>query len=228
MEYNLSEKFSGVKIFSTEKSDGPMNYRLGGLKRLEKIVNCTKANIPLVSFEQTHGEKVIFVDNFGYFLKADGALCRGDFAVSTRSADCLPLMIFDRKNSIIGALHVSRKNLGNSIIKNFARILNENGGDIGSTVLFFGPHIRRKNCQISQSDASALTAAGFGSFVDDQKFFDLTEAVVFALEKEGFLRENIDDCEINTFESDNFYSYRRDCLGLEVNVFATVILKTSK
>jgi len=228
MEYNLSEKFDGVKIFSTEKSDGPMNYRLGGLKRLEKIINCTGADVSLVSFEQIHGKEVIFADNFGYFLKADGALCRGDFAVSTRSADCLPLMIFDRKNSIIGALHVSRKNLGSSIIKNFARILNKNGGDVASTVLFFGPHIRRKNYQISQSDALLLTTAGFGSFVDDQNFFDLTKAVIFALEKEGFLRENIDDCKIDTFESDNFYSYRRDRLGLEVNVFATVILKTNK
>ncbi|OQA52977.1 MAG: hypothetical protein BWY43_00265 [candidate division WS2 bacterium ADurb.Bin280] len=228
MDHKLSENFRGVRIFSSEKADGPMNFRLGGKERVEQFIKSHNFFVPSVSCEQVHGNEIVFAKEPGHFAKTDAALCRDNFAVITRSADCLPLMIFDKKSGIIGAAHVSRKNLSDSIIKNFSKMHQENGGDVGSTAVFLGPHIRKQNYKINKEGVSILQKGLFGKFLDKEGFFDLTEAVIFALENEGFLRENIEDCKIDTFTTDSLYSYRRDALHSQVNVFATVIIKDSK
>lgn len=224
MDYKLSSKFSGVKIISSEMEDGAMNYRRDQGANMEKFARLASLSLPILSCEQTHGTKVIFTDRTEHFAEADGVLTKSDFAVSVRSADCLPLMIFEKRSGLIGGIHVSRRNLEDGIIENLSRLLREQNAETAKTVVFFGPHIRQKNYKI-RAEGDKLFSPTLERFIDQQNRFDFTGATIYALEKEGFLSENIEDCGIDTFSDERFFSFRRMNCPKNVEVFATIISK---
>lgn len=247
MKYDLPKIFSGVEIISSEISDGPMNFDLPeGQENIQKFLAKNKITKPLVTCSQPHKTKITIAENPGRIVGADGILANEDFALGVKTADCVPLMLYDPSSGLIGAIHVSRGNLLAGIIftslNNFlCQLLTTNYSfesepNRGSSLrvedrllVFFGPHIRLKNYPVKEEQVAEIkkTAPGrkFLKKIAGKYHFDMTGATRFELEKIGIRAENVFDSGIDTFVSSGFFSSRRAEPNLPIKVFLSVIFK---
>lgn len=224
MEFELNSRFAGMRIISTERSDGPMNFAFDEGRNLTSFLERNKINKSLAFPAQTHGNSVAFCDGPGRVLGVDGLLTREDLVLAVKSADCLPLMIYCPRSKTIGAIHISRHNLILGIINKLVDLLSSHGDDIASCYFFVGPHIRSVSYNLSDQAFAEISKSEFIDFVDEHKKFNLVGAVRFALEQRGALGENIDDCMIDTFRNKRLYSSRSDERNdTQVDVFSTMI-----
>ena len=211
-----------VKVFSSEIDDGSMSLFDGSFSRnsaefLEKIAT----NKAIAYCEQSHGNQIKFIADAGLTRGCDGILSESDMALAVRTADCVPLMIIDGDR--IGAIHCGRKSVTSGIIEN----LQSNLGSVSAAKVFLAPHIRTKNYEVKADVVDQLNATKWRQFIvrDSQKsYFDMTAAVIFALDEIGIKRENIVDCAIDTFDDRRFFSARRDPQDM-IKTFITVIYK---
>ena len=70
---------------------------------------------------QTHSNKVIEIkkNNLKKKIKSDAMITRlRGFALGVLTADCVPILLFDSKNNIIGCIHAGWRGAFSDIIKN--------------------------------------------------------------------------------------------------------------
>jgi YfiH family protein len=230
-KFDLSAQFKGVEIISSDVSDGEMNYNLPeGQKNFKEFI-AKNVKKPAAYGGQPHNTVVEFIDKPGRYKQADGLITKSDFALAVKTADCVPLMLYDQNSGLIGAIHVSRKNLLMGIIsKELKTVLNQFGAAPKDVMAFLGPHIRAKSYVMSREFVSNIKKTKWGKFIvasKDKKFFNLTAALVSELEEIGAKEENIIDCGIDTFSDIRFFSSRRlrDYKNQFVPVFTTIIFK---
>lgn len=226
MKFELPIAFQGVQVISSEKSDGPMNFNINNNANLRSYLERNGIDCPLAFPEQVHQDRVVFCDQPGRQEGADGVAATGRFVLATKSADCLPLLFYAPAQSLIGAVHVSRHNLVSGIVDHAVDLLTEKNVDLKSSFFFFGPHIRKANYPLSKDGLQSLSGSLFNQFIAADGKFDLTASVFEALERRGIMRENITDCEIDTYTDDRFFSSRADQHDGPVSVFASIIYKT--
>jgi len=228
MEFKLPDTFAKVKIFSSEVSDGPMNRLLKeGRDSFRKFLKKIGANKPLASGGQPRHSQIEIIKKSAFYLNADGLLTKGDYVLAVKTADCIPLLLYDPETFLIGAIHVSRKNLISGIIgKSLKNSLKKLKTNPLSVKIFLGPHIRQKNYDLKEDSYRPLLGTKWESFLknkNSKRYFDLTGAAIDELEAIGIIKDNIYDSKVDTFSSDMCFSARRS-KGI-VGVFATVIFK---
>jgi len=232
MRFKLPNKSKGIEIFSSEIGDGPMNFDMPkGQKNIEKFLAKNKITKPLITCSQPHGTKIAFANESGRINEVDGILTNHNLALGIKTADCVPLMLFDPNTALIGAVHISCKNLLAGIIsislKNSLRQLPTANCKL---LAFLGPHIHVKNYPLKSEAVVKVKGMGFEKYlvkIGKNIHFDLTRATIDSLVEIGFLKENIIDSKIDSFSSKKFYSSRQS-LGKGFGVFITVIFKDGK
>ena len=231
MRFDLPRQFDGARIVSSQVSDGAMNARSGGFECrlgvfLKKIGAAGK---PFCFASQPHGKAIAVVRRGGRAAGADGLLARGDLILGVKSADCVPLLLCERRSGLIGAIHVSRKNLLGGIVSGSLDAKFKGlGADRSRLAAFLGPHIRVENYPLNQAGLDQIKGTRWERFLaarDGKECFDLTRAVVGELEKIGVKRENILDSRLDTFSDKRFFSARGLARGEELKVFLTVIFR---
>jgi len=220
----------GVEILSSEVSDGMMNYNLQeGQRNLDKFLKKHNAIRPLVICSQPHKTQITIVNQAGRIEDADGILTTEDLTLAVKTADCVPLMIYEKESGLIGAIHVSRANLLAGIISNSLLVELEKQSIVISRIsVFLGPHIRVENYPQKTEVVKKIKNTRFAKFLkefDAKVCFDMTTAVVAELETIGLKRENIVDCGIDTFISPEYFSLRKSDCDKDVGVFLTAIFK---
>lgn len=218
----------GLTIISSEVEDGSMSLfgreDIYNNSAVEDLVNNYSIKDKFAYMRQIHSNKVEIVDAPGAY-DADGILCRGDLALGVRTADCVPLIIFDNAG-LKGAIHISRANLGGGIVSNLKNCLDEIGADISQLYTYLGPHIRLSNYCFDESSAEKIKNGPLGRYFKDkngQNCLDMTEALIDALVEIGINRKNIIDCKIDNFEDERFFSYRQTENKQKVDTFLTII-----
>ena len=99
---------------------------------------------------QTHSNKVVVVteNNFKKKIKADSMLTKmKGVAIGVVTADCVPIILYDVKNEIIGCIHAGWKGAYLDIIKNTIfkiKKLNSNN----KIYACVGPCIGKKNYEV--------------------------------------------------------------------------------
>jgi len=225
----IFDQTRNVKIITSEIPDGEMNFLSDkGQVNIERFLVQNNIDNPLVTCSQPHQTQIAIVKNPGRIEGVDGILTAEDFALGIKTADCVPLMLYKESTGILGAIHVSRKNLlGGIISKSLDLNLKKLKVDNSELNAFLGPHIRKKHYPLKDEAISEVKNTGFTQFLtqfDDKSHFDITGAVLSELEKIGLSKENVFDSGIDTYSSPEFFSYRRD--GGEVpKVFLSVITK---
>ena len=229
MEYKLPERFGAVRIVSSEVKDGSMNQRdPQGFANILRFLEENQINKPLCIGGQPHQNKIIMTAKNGVFQNTDGILTKNDFVVAVCTADCLPMMISDGKK-MIGAIHLSRHNLIiNTISRDLAEIFKTNEFNPADTSVFFGPHIRVGSYKASEEFLKLIEGSKWAKYLEhkgDGVHFDLTRAATAELEEIGIKKDNIMDCAINTFDNENFFSFRRQNGVSPIPTFITLIFK---
>ena len=212
--------------------------RNGGFsKGIYKSLNCGKGskdkkifikkNLNLVSKKmnikrklflmyQTHSNKVMIITNKNKNLnkfKSDAIVTqlRG-YGLGVVTADCVPIVLYDKKNHTIGCIHAGWKGALSGIVENtiktFKKISLDN--EIFAAV---GPCIDKKSYEVDSNFykkfilRSKKNKIYFLKKNKNKKLFDLRGYVTHKLLK---LNINVDHIKRDTFKhKSNFFSYRR-------------------
>lgn len=85
-------------------------------------------------------------------------------AVGVRIADCLPVLVADRRSGAVAAIHAGWKGLVLGIVESGVRTLRAGIGNDGDLVAAIGPHITARAFEVSEDVATQL--AGCSTALD--------------------------------------------------------------
>jgi len=179
---------------------------------------------------QVHGTDVVMSskgasEDRDQLARADGLVttCRG-LGLSILTADCLPLLLIDSTNSVIGACHAGWRGAAAGIVDR--TVMTMRGAGAGPITALIGPTIRQPSYQVGPDMHEAILSqvgsairdrvvACFGPSSPGKLTFDLAGLVRAQLNHAGI--DMIHDCGIDTYaskpgispDSHGFFSHRR-------------------
>jgi len=169
----------------------------------------------LVLMNQTHSAKVIEItkNNYKKKISSDAMITKvKGLAIAVVTADCVPIIIYDLKNEIIGCIHAGWKGAFSGIIKNIVNKIKKinNNNMIFASI---GPCIGKRSYEVDVNFYQKFlkkTKQNKKYFSDKNKTKKLFNLRKFVADKLIELQVKIDHVNHDTFkEKMNFFSYRR-------------------
>ena len=186
------------------------------LKYVSDKMSLKKNNLILMN--QTHSNKVIEVKKGVFGLKkinSDAIITKTKgLGLGVVTADCVPIIVYDAENKIIGCIHAGWKGALSGIIKNtISKIKQINSKNKIYAVI--GPCIGKNSYEVDFKfynkfvSKSKKNTKYFFKKNSEKKLFDLRK---FVSDKLVELKVKIYHINHDTFkEKHNFFSYRRSC-----------------
>lgn len=219
-----------MKLNNVNDSDifyrfGDKRDRLSDLKRGDLYFFCNEKKITqnsLVLSEQTHSSKVYNIISkdisglgFTYFdeeiSEVDGFVTaiEGIFLV-IKTADCIPILFYDKVKKVIAAVHSGREGTQESICKNALDIMvNEYNSWVQDIHVMIGPSICKENYEVDELTFNKFIKAT-KVLQEEYRKLDLKKVVINNLKEYGILENNIIVDTTCTYNSDKYFSYRKD------------------
>jgi polyphenol oxidase len=200
-------------VFSTAK--GELNFNINeeqGENNIIKLKNWF--GIKEIGFlHQTHSNSVFIYDSkihHGDALITD----RRNIAIGVFTADCVPVLIFDRVKQVIAAVHSGWKGTLDGITLNtVASLIREYDSKPEDLVAYIGPHNQSCCYEIGKDVKNLFTSNDFYNNLDvvHQGKLNLKKCIEAQLMRSGVLSENIKSTNVCTFcnEKLQLYSYRK-------------------
>ena len=189
-------------------------------KNISKNLNfvAKKMNVErnrLVLMNQTHSNKVVEIKKYNYRKKinADAMITKmNGIAIGVLTADCVPIIIYDLRNKIIGCIHAGWKGAFQGIIDNTIKKVKKLSYD-NQIIASVGPCIGKKSYEVDILfykkfvSKSSKYKIYFKPKSKTKKLFNLRKFVTDKLLKYNV---KVDQVGKDTFaEKSNFFSYRR-------------------
>ena len=183
------------------------------LSFVAKKMHVKKEN--LVLMHQTHSKKVVLIkkNNFGRRINSDAVITKvRGLALGVVTADCVPVLVYDYKNKIVGCIHAGWKGAKSGIIENtILKIKKMNSKSL--LYASIGPCIAKKSYEVDNNfylkfiKKSKKMKKYFSKKNKKKMVFDLRKYIA---DKLLGLNVKIDHVSYDTFaEKNNFFSYRR-------------------
>ena len=189
------------------------NTVLKNLNYVSKKMFIEKNKFILMS--QTHSAKVVEIkkNNYKKKINSDAMITRvKGLMLGVVTADCVPIIIYDTKNEIIGCIHAGWKGAFSGIIKNTINKIKKlnSSNKIFASV---GPCIGKESYEVDLNfykkflNKSRENKKYFSRKNKNKKLFNLRKFVANKLRE---LKVKVDHVNHDTFrEEKNFFSYRR-------------------
>lgn len=206
LRYDLG---AGVEAFSTQR-DAVLPY-------------------PVIQGHQVHGNRVAIIDRPNLTredLEGYDAFvtCLPDAAIGVRTADCVPVLLYDPVQRVVAAVHAGWKgtvlHISQGVITLMAQQFRSDPATLRAAI---GPAIGPDSFQVGIEVAQTFKEAGFpmdeiwsvrgagdGQPMSGGHHLDLFRANRWLLLEAGVLPEHIQLCGIDTFTSPAFFSARRE------------------
>jgi polyphenol oxidase len=164
---------------------------------------------------QRHTDRVLILDSEPEPEVADAVVTNiENVLIGVQVADCVPIVLFDEKKRVIGAVHAGWRGTAAQILKKTIKVMVEHfRSSPDNIIMAFGPSI--KGCcyavDSEVNDAICIsTGAGEYSSRKNSKFFiDLSSANMVQALSLGVRKDNIWVSKECTFcNPDRFHSYR--------------------
>jgi len=172
-------------------------------------------DIPQVFWrKQVHGDDILIVQGGAKTSKgcpdADAYITdEKDLPIAIRTADCVPVFIFDPVHRVIGLAHAGWRGTYKAIAAKTVQKMQEKYESLPADLkVFVGPSIRECCYQVGEEFRHY-----FPSHVKDREgslYVDVVGVNRDQLLKAGVLRDNILDSYICTCCNKNYFSFRRD------------------
>ena len=183
---------------------------------------------PVVQGHQVHGSRIAIVDRWMTREELEGydafITDKPGLAIAVRTADCVPLLIYDPNHHVVAAVHAGWKgtvlHISQLTIDVMYRRYNCNPSDLKAVV---GPAIGPESFQVGQEVVAKFREAGFpmkdiwsdhgrgdGSPMSSGHHIDLFKANRWLLEKAGVQTSNISVCNLDTYTETSLFSARRE------------------
>ena len=193
--------------------------------------------LPLVSIRQVHGDRIVVFDGKLEEIPelwnkdGDGLITHvPGFALSVFTADCLPILLFDPVQRVIGVVHAGWRGTSKKILQNaigkMKEVFNCRGENIQAAM---GPCIGPCCLEVDDPVKEAFGASGLPwKLISSRRregrwSLNLYKANAYLLEVEGVRLENLKRLEYCTCcRRDIFYSYRGrgETQGRQLNFIA--------
>ena len=226
LKYDLGE---GVEAFSTQR-DATLPY---AVTQGHQVHGCRIAivNRPGMTREELEGYDAFITNLAGV-------------AIGVRTADCVPVLLYDPVKRVVAAVHAGWKgtvlHISPKTITEMVQVFGCRPADMKAVI---GPAIGPDSFQVGEEVVAKFKEAGFpmddiwsfhgsgdGSPMSEGHHIDLFKANRWLLEQAGIPAGSIQVCRIDTYTAEAFFSARREgthC-GRIINTIrlATKLIKT--
>ena len=194
---------------------------------------------PVIQGHQVHGSKVAIIDRPDITreeLEGYDAFITDlpGVAIGVRTADCVPILIYDPVHRAVAAVHSGWKGTVLMVSRSTVNRMGERFGSIPADLeVVIGPAIGPDSFQVGEEVAEKFRDAGFpmpviwsfrgpgdGRPMSGGHHIDLFKANRWILEGSGVRPENIRVHDIDTYLDASFYSARREGVQCGRNINA--------
>lgn len=163
--------------------------------------------------EQVHSTKAVLLPNEHVIPKADASYTtKKNIVCAVMTADCLPLLITDKKGSCVAAIHAGWRGLCDGIIESTIKKLSV---DPESLLVWLGPAIGPNLYEIGEEVYDAFTKddneakKSFTATSEKHWLFDIYSLATLRLHRLG-VKQIYGGSHCTLSEEEQFFSYRRD------------------
>ena len=183
------------------------------LNIVSKKIGCLSGNI--VSLNQIHSNKVYKINSVPKKRLAGDAMItnKQNIAISILTADCAPILIIEKKQKFVGAIHAGWKGAFKGIVKKTIQLLKKNGCSERDMIACIGPCIKKNSYEVKDDFFKLFKNKNeknvkFFIFKKKKIFFDLSEYIKSQFYENGV--KKIDIIRKDTYNlKNNFFSSRR-------------------
>jgi polyphenol oxidase len=194
---------------------------ISNLKIVSKKIGVSPKKIFLL--HQFHSSKFYFIKDNKYNnkkIKADALITNTrNIAIGVLTADCVPILIYDKNKKIISAIHAGWKGAYKGIIKNVVKFLINKGCKPNDLTAVIGPCISKKNYEVKKDFINKFIKKDkinkkFFTKRNKKTYFSLNSYIKYQLLILDI--KNIEIINKNTFDpKNNFFSARRSIKNKE-------------
>lgn len=195
-------------IFTTRSSKDSLDV-------ISKEINISKDNIYLPV--QKHTDNVHVLGSGMEPVIADAVLTdRKGVLIGIKAADCVPILIFDGKRHVTGAVHAGWRGTSKNILMNTIDMMKKEFSSSTDDILVaIGPSIKRCCYEVDGDVKDAVEdATGKENYYaerDGKYYLDLSSANMIQAMSAGVLKANIwRSGECTCCNPERFYSYRHE------------------
>jgi len=214
----LGGKSKGI-YKSLNCGSGSSDNKKNVLKNLTFVGKKIKSNLTkIVLLNQIHSNKFYYIDKTS---KLNHKKFSGDALITNKSntpiavltADCAPILIFDKKNKTIAAIHAGWKGAYKGIVKKVIKFLIKKGSFAKNITAVIGPCISQKNYEVKQDFIKKFIKKDpktkvFFKKIRGKNYFNLIEYITHQLKSLNI--KKIEVINKDTFDvKNNFFSARR-------------------
>jgi YfiH family protein len=216
---NCRPLFVGKNTIGDRFDDGKIFVFFGNKTYTSKEAQRLTPERTLKFLKQVHGNVVVQIatDSSTEELQADGFITNAiDTSLGIYTADCIPALFHDPVAHYIGAAHAGWRGVATHVIPK--TLLQLKAREPDKVRVWLGPHIKRSSFEVHNDVAEQLAQSypGKENVIFDhpndasKKQVDLTAIAIAQMVSQGIRKENIWVSPIDTFASQNYFSYRRD------------------
>ncbi|MET3960389.1 YfiH family protein [Marmoricola sp. OAE513] len=168
----------------------------------------------LADLHQVHGADVVVATAAGFAVRpdADGVVAtEPGVTLMVRAADCVPVVLADPGNGVIGVAHAGRLGMERGVVPATVARMRARGAT--AIKAWIGPHICGRCYEVPQAMRDAVGGSvpeAVGTTSWGTPALDLGAGVRAQLERDGV---EVTALEVCTLETPSLYSYRRDGVG---------------
>ena len=228
---NLKHGFFNKKGGKSKGIYSSLNCGVGSSDLKKNVISnlqivCKKVGIPkkkIALLHQVHSNKFYFIKNNNCNskkIKADALITNvKNIAIGVLTADCMPILIYDKNKKIISAIHAGWKGAYRGIVKKVVKFLIKKGCNPDDLIVAIGPCISKKNYEIQKDFVNKFIkkdeqSKKFFNMTNKKTYFSLNNYVYYQLKTLGI--KNIEIINKDTFApKNNFFSSRRSAKNKE-------------
>jgi len=188
------------------------------LKNLETVSNKINAKSKKIFLlRQVHSNKFYYVSKYSKFnnkFEGDALITdKRKIPIAVLTADCAPILIYDKNRGMIAAIHAGWKGAYKGIVKKVVKFMIKKGCSSNNIIAAIGPSISMNNYQVGEDFIKKFIKKDkkniiFFKKTNNKNYFNLNKYIHFQLESLNI--KNIDIINKDTFNAkNNFFSARR-------------------
>ena len=190
------------------------------IKKNLKIVKqkISKRSKEIFFVKQTHSNKYVYLSKksklINRSINADAIITeKKNFPIAVLTADCVPILMFDKKRKMIAAVHAGWRGAYKNIAQKVIKFMFAKGCTKENLIVAIGPCISMKNYEVKKKFKNNFTNKKKANqfFFRNHKnkiFFNLGNYIKNQVKLNQI--RNIDQLNIDTFnKKNNFFSARR-------------------
>ena len=220
----LGGKSNGI-YKSLKFSSSPADNKKNISKNLAFVKKKIKSGLnKIILLNQIHSNKFYYIDKKS---KLNHKKFTGDALITNKlntpiavlTADCAPILIFDKKNKTIAAIHAGWKGALKGIVKKVIKFMIKKGSSTKNITAVIGPCISLKNYEVKQDFIKKFIKKDpktkvFFKKIRNKNYFNLNKYITYQLKSLNI--KKIEVINKDTFDiKNNFFSARRSIIRNE-------------